>query len=186
MDYSALLTPYALSQLCAFCALCLGIAAYRSRCDNCLKINIGVSSTFMALHFALLGAWVGTGLCVISAVRYVSSRYTHNDWLFATLLAAGIIIGLFNFSQPADILPIIAGTLATLAVFKTRGRTMRYVLLGVSSSWLIFNLVHHSVMGMVLEGFYLATNLRNLYTCYLATTPTRCAVCNPYPAEEVG
>lgn len=180
------LNPYALSQICAFCALCLGIAAYRSRCDNCLKINIGISSLFMAAHFALLGAWVGMGLCLVSALRYITSRYSRSDFFFTIFLTLGITIGMVRFETLPDVLAIIAATLATIAVFKLHGPAMRLTLLGVSTSWLLFNLVHHSIMGMGLELFYIITNLRNLYLCHYAPIRKRGAVCNPYPSEEVG
>jgi Bacterial inner membrane protein len=156
------MTLYLLSQLCALVALTFGVRAYLHPHDKMLKIYIGCAAIGMAAHFACLGAWVGAALSVVGAARYISAGYSKSVWLYYGFLALGLALGLWRYHTIADTLPLMAHILACYALFNLEGRNLRQTMLMVTGLWLTFNAVNYSVIGMLLEGFYLVTNIFNL------------------------
>ncbi|MBI1309283.1 MAG: hypothetical protein GC129_05495 [Proteobacteria bacterium] len=155
-------TSYLLSQVLAGLALSLGVCAFFQRRDTHLKLYISAASTAMVVHFALLGAWMGVLIGTVGIARYLSSIYTKATPVFLLFLLAGIGLGVWRYHATFDFLPIVASVFSSVAVFKTRGVPMRVLLMVVSTCWFIYNGIYFSVFGMLLEGFYVATNAYNL------------------------
>ncbi len=153
---------YLASQLFAACALALGVRAYLHPQDKSLKLYIGAAALCMAVHFACLHAWVGAALSLVGAARYISAGYSKSAVLYYVFLLSGLAIGTWRYQTLPDALPLIAHTVACYALFNLHGRALRVSLLVVTSCWLSYNALNHSVVGMVLEAFYLATNAANL------------------------
>lgn len=153
---------YLASQLFAACALGLGVRAYLHPQDKSLKLYIGAASICMAAHFACLGAWVGALLSLVGAARYISAGYSKSAWLYYGFLLFGLAVGAWRYQSLQDALPIAAHTIACYALFNLQGRPLRASLLIVTACWFSYNTLNHSLVGMVLEGFYLATNATNL------------------------
>jgi hypothetical protein len=156
------LTPYLVSQTFALAALVTGIYAFFKASDQHLKLMIGAQAVLMAAHFALLGAWAGAALALWGAARYGVSAYTRHSTLFWLFLGGGTALGLWRYTTPSDILPILANAIACVAIFRLQGTPMRQTLLLTSVCWLAYNLLHASVVGSLVESFYLASNLYTL------------------------
>lgn len=140
-------------------ALMIGIFAFFRGQDGHLKVMIGLQALFMAGHFLLLGAWVGALLGLWGATRYFMSAWgRHRDALMWFFIVGGTMIGMWRYQTPTDILPIIANILACIAIFKLQGLQLKGLLLIVSSCWLGYNAAHASVMGAMVEAFYMVAN----------------------------
>jgi len=156
------MTLYLLSQICALVALTFGVCAYLHPHDKILKMYIGFAAICMAAHFACLEAWVGTALSLVGAARYLSASYSKSAWLYYGFLVLGLGLGMWRYQSMADIMPLLAHVIACYALFHLHGRNLRYAMLVVTSMWLSYNALNHSLVGMTLESFYFVTNSLNL------------------------
>lgn len=114
------------------------------------------------ISFALLGAWVGSGMSFLGSLRFwlasLQRAKPYAPYFFITQI---IIFGLL-YQNRTDIIPFAAAMLATFAVFYQRQKPMRFSLLAVTLMWLMHNLIHQAYPSAALEVFYLAANLRAL------------------------
>lgn len=89
----------------------------------------------------------GVIICLIAIVQLIAS-YIHDKKGAEVPLAEKIIFfvvyiagGLFGFTGPKEILPIIAAIFYMLAMFQKNPQRIRYILLGNMSAWIIYFLI---------------------------------------------
>ena len=141
----------------------VGIFSFFRGHDRQLKLLIGAQAVLMAAHFAWLGAWAGVILALWGALRYGVSAYSQSRLFFWFFIIGGTALGIWRFESPLDVLPIIANCVACVAIFTLEGRIMRQVLLFSTFCWLGYNAAHGSIMGIMVEFFYLTANLTALW-----------------------
>lgn len=157
------MTPYIVSQLFAAIAFSIGLYGFFHRNDKHLKLFIGFAAIAMAVHFCLLEAYTGMMLSLVGATRYIISGYSRNTWYMAGFMAFGVIYGALTHQVWSDALPILGNILACYAIFNLSGWHLRACLVVVSVGWVTYNGVHHSVVGMATESFYICANLYNIW-----------------------
>jgi hypothetical protein len=127
---------------------------------NTRKMILGIMLTGLLLfvvHYLLLGATTGAVMNLIEAAvvflaykkesaKWAQSRY----WLYI-FIAAFILAGLLTGTTFIDGLPIIAQIAGTLAVYQTRPRAIRFIMLIPRPLWFVYNLTIGSSAGMVAE-----------------------------------
>lgn len=140
-----------------------GVTAYLNRKDVRLKILIGVASFIMAMHFYLLGAYVGVAAAMLSGVRSFCAANPNFRRLAPLFFLAYVPMAFIKVEVWVDVLPIISGLMATYAMFYLDLIKMRVLLLGATGLWLVHNGVHGSIGGVALEAFYIGANLLTIY-----------------------
>ena len=156
------MNDYLLSQVFSSVALVLGIAAYQSKQDRKLKLTLSAAATFQAIHFLLLGATQGFVQSLVTAARFFTAAWWQSPQLFWVFVTLGTVVGAWRYASLVDLLPILANFIACVAVFRLKGISTRYGLLATTLCWLMYNALQASVMGCVLEVFYVVTNLMTI------------------------
>lgn len=160
---TALGLDYALSQVFAGLSLLLVILGFLQKADERLKAFMLLSCVTMAPHFYFLGAWAGFITNFVVLGRYTAAlRWPGSRLAFAAFVTVGTALTLWFYRDARDILVIAANLLGCTAVFLNKGLAMRWWFLPTALCWLLYNALNLSVIGVVFEGFCLASNLMGI------------------------
>jgi len=115
-------------------------------------------TVLFTIHFALLGALVGSAMNLIAAIR--NFFFLHNEkkwaksklWLYV-FITLFWLSGIITFTSPLSILPIVAMTIDSFVVWSSKTKTIRFGILLPRPLWFIYNYFVGSYPGMFVEVF---------------------------------
>ncbi|MBK1666665.1 hypothetical protein CKO28_01225 [Rhodovibrio sodomensis] len=142
-------------------AMTATLSAFASRNDRRFFLILIAGHSLFALHFALLGAWVGMGANIIAVARAWFARDRRGPVTLALILTAFATLAVLTVQTPVDLLAAAAPIIGTTAMFLLSGWRMRSVMLLCSMMWLTYNLAMGSWGGVLNE---LAVSTINLVT----------------------
>jgi hypothetical protein len=140
-----------IAQALGVLAWILGLVAAAQRNDATLKALYGFNCFVLAAHFTLLGAFVGAGTVLATAVRNITSIFCRARYLSLIFIGGYLAIGYFNYERPVDILSCVAACVSTIAFFHTSGIRLRALMLLACSVWLAHNFIVGSIGATLLE-----------------------------------
>lgn len=145
-------------------ALALCVVAFASRRDDTLLVILLFANIAFAVQYVLFDAWVAAGIAVLVIVRILLARRWPGNWLaMGAILVGNGLVAIFNWTGPIDLLPLLAGTFGTVAMFMARGIPMRLLLVGTAVCWIATNLAIGSIGATLAESMILVTNLITIY-----------------------
>lgn len=137
------------------------IISYQCKSRKKILLLQLVSTTCWMLHFALLGAWSGSVLNAVAALRCIvfASRGEESragkvaDWIgwipvFILLSTAAVVA---TWGGWTSILPFIGMILTTFATRASSAAKVRLITLPNDPLWLIYNAMSGSVSGVITE-----------------------------------
>ncbi len=154
------------AQLFGYLAFVLGIASFLQMNDRHFKLWMTSECVAYAVHFFLLGNPTAVASTLVSASRSLLSMHTRSLWLAWAIVLLNIGLGFVFIKQPADALPLIASSIATLALFRLHGIRMRFVLLIGTLLWLVNNIIAGSIGGSALEAVVAVINFSTMVRMY--------------------
>ncbi|NIY84068.1 YgjV family protein [Vibrio hepatarius] len=152
-----------IAQAFGFISLFLGLATVYQKDDRRLKWMMLLLNCNHALHFALMGAATACISASIGVGRSLISLHANARLFTWPLIGLTTLMGLTALESIYGLLPIIASSIGTYALFNLRGVMMRYFLLVGACLWLANNLWVGSIGGSLLEIAMIATNSMTIY-----------------------
>lgn len=153
----------------------IGIIAYlivlwsfsRKRDDHFIYGQI-VSSIFWVSHYFMLGKLAASATTGVHVIRYGSAPFAraNKKWSLAIAVIVALLYvccGLLFANAFIDWMPVIASVIGSFAVALLHGIRMRIVFLIVSACWLSFNLLSHSIGGVLTDVSVLTMNAITIY-----------------------
>jgi len=134
-----------------FVAFGFGILAFLQKQERHLKIIQTGQCLFLLIHFILLGATGGAIAAGIAGVRNIFSLITTTKKIAPFFMSAFMVLGIWGYDTPIDILPIIGSICSTISIFYLSGIKMRLGFLFSSSLWIIHNVVVMSYGPFLME-----------------------------------
>ena len=159
---------YLLSQAFALAALILNLYAFQKR-RKVQIINYTVVSTLCSvLHYLFLGAWAGVATKAVGTARNVFGAYEthrHKTSKIAPLIfvAFYVIAGFITYDSPVSLLPIVAASVHTIAIFFGDAQRLRYVAALSSFLWLAYDIIVMSIVGIVAEVIFILNTILAIY-----------------------
>jgi hypothetical protein len=148
---------YVLSQLIGFIGLLISFISFQfNKRSKILLLQIVVQCLFI-IHYALLGAWVGSIMNAISAVRTVifhqreTQSWANQRYWPIIFILIGLISGILTWKNYLSILPIIAMTFDTYASWSLKSKTIRFLYIVPRPMWFIYDLTVRSYPGLIGE-----------------------------------
>ncbi|MBB1465585.1 YgjV family protein [Vibrio sp. SG41-7] len=142
-----------LIQALGFVALGFNLMATSTVNDNRMRALICLSCLIFSIHFTLLGALVaGLNLFVNSFRALVSLKFKGLK-VFGIFFVVQIVISIYFYSEPRDLLPAIASTISCYALFCAHGMRMRIAFLVCTLIWLVNAFVVGSYGGFINDIF---------------------------------
>ncbi len=161
-------TFYLISQFFALIAtICSLIAVQKRRKVQLLNYNT-LSSLCAIFHYAFLGAWSGMVTKSIATIRngiatYEASKKRTSKLIPVLFVVFYIISGIASFSSWYSLLPTVAASIYTIAIYRVDvSKIRKYALLG-SSLWLLYDICVFSVVGIISESIFIVDDLTAIY-----------------------
>lgn len=150
------------AQLIGFLALAVSAISFQQKTQKRIVIGQCICASLWGIHMMLLGAWAGTLLNVVAAVRALVYSYReqhawacHRAW-YAVFIGLFAACSLFSALQPKGegwlaLLPFVAMTLTTFSLAEKRPFKVRLLTLINCPFWLLYDLFNGSIAGVIAE-----------------------------------
>ena len=146
-----------------FIALILVVLSFQKNSRSHTLIFLFISSMLFGIHFYLLGAYTGAALNGVGAVRalvfnlrdkYKLPGHVSVMWFFIGIFT---LAGLYTYSEPFDVLPVIAMNIECFALWNRNTRHVRFIFLTARPFWISYNIISMSIAGIVSEIFLIVS-----------------------------
>lgn len=152
------------AQTVGIISLIFGIWAFSQKDDIRFKRWVAFSSTILAIHYAMMGAYVGSGTALINGSRNLLSSFKNVPTSIAFIFVAFYLgYGSYRYEEWIDSLPIISSCMATIGVFYLSGIKMRTTLLISSTCFMMYDAYVGSIGPFIMQCFIWITNARTIY-----------------------
>lgn len=151
------------AQISGYVALVFGVAAFLQKRDQRLKALNAAESVAYVAHFLLLGNLPASGSALVATFRNLTSLKFRSSWLIAVFMTLTIAVGVAFTKNTTGWFPVVASSLATVAIFRLNGIAMRMTLLVCTILWLANNILSGSIGGTVLEAIIAVANTTTIW-----------------------
>ncbi len=158
----------------------IGVTAFLQKSDHKLKSFGAVQSLVYSVHFVLLGNFPAAASSGISSVRSWLALKPRSSMVPAAIIVCFLAAGSVLAKSGAGWITIVASCVATVAIFKMKGVSMRLILLGCTFMWLTNNILSRSIGGIMLEGVIAVANAATIVRMFRASNEA-----SAVPAGEV-
>ena len=160
------ITMETIAQALSFVGLAFIVASYQQKKKSSLVLCQLFGCGVFGIHYFMMGAYTGALLNVIGMIRSLAfykenrSRKVGTIWtvVLIAMYVASYILNFTVFGAPAtagnlilELLPTIGMSVLTISFNMTGTGIIRALGTGHSASWLIYNIVHHSIGGTLTE-----------------------------------
>jgi len=149
-------------------ALVVAVISFQQKTQKRIVFLQMISSAIFAVHFYMLGAYVGSILNAVGIFRAIvfsnrdKSWANNKVWLYVFVLIF-IASGILTWDNMISILPVIGIILSTVAFWVINPTLVRLLSLPSSVCWFIYNLISNSYAGMTTEVFIFSSILIAIY-----------------------
>lgn len=157
-----------LAQTIGMVAFFIGATAFLHSDGRRFRLHLMLFQIVLCSHFVMMGALVAAFGCGISAIRSYASTKTQSTPVMLFFIAMLWVMGVPQLEHYYEILTIFGSSVATYALFKMQGITMRLLVMFNSFCWFINNFLLGSIGGTLMELTFIMVNsvtiLRMYYT----------------------
>lgn len=161
------MSAFALSQVLAAVAIGFDLLSFQFRERRRIIICLAISCLFIATHFALLGHGTATGLALLAAVRLVAGSVTTSKRVMLVFIVATLTVTGLTFHGLLSVFSGLGSVFGTVGSFCRSDRTLRLVMMGATSLWLVHNWLAGTPMAVLMEALFLGSNILGFYRFYL-------------------
>lgn len=157
-----------LIQLLAIVALGIWFFSYHFESRKTILLVQLLSFLFWITHFVLIGAYTGSALAGVAALRLALFSFkTKNNWiskpvvmwLFVLLLGVSTY---FTFNSYWSIAAFVGGVFAIIASWQFDTNKIRLLFIPSHLSWILYDLFSGSIGGAISEGVLCASAIVSL------------------------
>jgi hypothetical protein len=154
-------------QFLGFVGLATGLVSFQVNKRKKILSLIIWSSLFWSIHFYLLGAYTGSLLNFIGAVRtFAFSKYRNYSRsiliLWGFIAAFGVATAL-TWQGPISLLPAFGVIIGAFTYWQKSPKSIRLLALLSPPAWFIYNTISHSYAGMLTEVLIFIATLIGIY-----------------------
>ena len=150
-----------IAQVIGFLALLFVLLSFQKNNRYFILLFLIIAQILFTIHFGLLGAWTGAAMNGVAALRtYIfnqreSKHWSNNHvWLYLFILLFWIS-GIISWKGYFSLLPILAMTVDSFAVWNKKTSNIRLFMLIPRPLWFVYNFTVGSYAGMITEVFVL-------------------------------
>ncbi|EGU34518.1 hypothetical protein VIBRN418_15643 [Vibrio sp. N418] len=155
---NGILPEWDLAQAIGMFGFVIGALAFLHRDGQRFRLHLMVFQFIMCGHFVMMDAMVAAFGSGISAIRSYSSTKTQSTAVMVFFIIMIWGMGLPQLNYYYELLPIVGSTVATFALFKFQGLTMRLLMLASSCCWVVNNLLMGSIGATLMEIIFIGVN----------------------------
>ncbi len=164
-SFIASFTENLTAQIVGMVALLINVLSYQFNERKKILTMQFFSGAFFTLHYFLLGAYAGAVTNLLSVLRALCFFYRGRyKWAShpacpVIFVALSLISTIFTYQSLLSIVPTIAFTFNSVALWSDRPRTTRIFTIPNNSLFLIYNIANTSYSGIISDTFVLVSLL---------------------------
>lgn len=162
-----LMSLFVLSQLLVGLALCTDVLSFQFKKRKHIISCLMISCVLISSHFMILGHWTAAGLGLVATVRFATSLFSTSKKFMYLFLGATWVISFLTYEGVLSIIGCSASTFGTVASFCRADRQLRQLMFVCSSLWVVHNLLAGSPGAVILEIFFISSNVVGYYRFYI-------------------
>ena len=154
-------------------AFIFDLSSFQFKNRKHILICFTIAASLISAHFFLLGEYTAGSVVALSAIRFIVSIFTTDKrmlWLFLVLI---LIAGVVTFDGFEDVLSISAMLLSTFSAFSLADKKLRLFMMCGTVLMITHNILIFTPAAILLESFFLASNLFAYYRYYIRATKTK-------------
>ena len=161
------MTPFILSQILIGIAFLFDLASFQFKKREITLSFFAAAALLIAVHFFLLGHVTAGLIAGLSALRFLVSIFTTHQYVMYVflLLMGGVAISTFDGIE--DLFILSMGVLSTIGAFQKDEKRLRHFMMPASLSIITHNILIWSPAAILLETFFLLSNLVSYYRFYI-------------------
>ena len=161
------MSDFVLSQLLVLVVLCFDLASFQFREKRKVLACLVFSGALMGWHFYLVEAYTASALGFIAAFRFLTAIFTHSRWLLGFFLSLVMINAVVSYAGLITVLATTGALITTTASFLASDKRFRELMMLGIAVWIVHNVVAGSPGAVVLETFFLGSNMLGYYRFYI-------------------
>ena len=149
---------FAVAQAIGFAATGIAIYSFQAKKRITMLSMQTMANLMWMIHYLLLGSLSAVFANLIGTLRNIvygfrgKYKFADSKIVPAVSIIAFVISGILTYTNPFDILPMMAMVLASIAFFIKDEKTIRYISVFIAVSWLTFGVYAGSVASIVSDG----------------------------------
>lgn len=155
-----------LAQTIGMVAFFIGATAFLHSDERRFRLHLMLFQMVLCSHFVMMEALVASFGGGISAVRSYASTKTQSTPVMLFFIAMLWVMGVPQLEHYYEILTIFGSSVATYALFKMQGITMRLLVMFNSFCWIINNFLLGSIGGTLMELTFIIVNSVTILRMY--------------------
>jgi hypothetical protein len=160
-------SDFVLSQVLVGVVFFFDLASFQFREKRHVLTCLVFSALLLGIHFALLGAQTAAIMGFIAAARFSVAIFSHARWWLYLFLSLVMVNGILSYAGSLTVLATAGGLITTTAAFMPTDRQFREYMMAGTLVWIVHNAMAGSPAAVVLETFFLGSNLVGYYRFYL-------------------
>lgn len=160
--FSELITSpvYLVAQAFALLATIASVVSQQFKQRQKILIAFIVGNILNGIHFFLLGAYTGTAMAAIGAVRFgVAIKSMHKFWLYLFLVVNTVATYFVFEGWLLSGVSYTAATFIILSSFLKSDNLMRLMLILGGTGWLIYGVLINSIVAIIANCLFLASSI---------------------------
>lgn len=147
-----------IAQLLGILGFLLSIISFQQNTQKRIVFVQFLANISFTIHFYLIGAYTGSILNGIAIIRSFVYCFKDKKWASSNIWIvifslAFVVAGIFTWEGPLSILPTTAMVLSSVSFGIKNPKLVRRIYFPCSPMWLIYNIVGHSIGGVLTECF---------------------------------
>jgi hypothetical protein len=165
------MSDFVLSQALIGVVFFIDLASFQFRDRRRVLICLGTAALLIGVHFWLLEAWTAAIAGFIAAARFLTAIFTSSKRLLGFFLLAVLVNAAWSYAGLLTILATLGSLLSTTAAFLAADRAFRQMMMVSSLVWIVHNILAFTPAAVVLETFFLGSNVFAYYRFYIRRRP---------------
>lgn len=154
---------FILAQIFAFfSSLCLLLSFWQNRRKQILFFQI-LDSSFDILQYFLLGAYTGSLISLLGAMRAYTFSKTNNKFFLVLFLSLYIIASVITFDGIISIIPLSAALIYTMVTWNKEEKNIRLFSILVFVLWFIYDVLIKAYVSSITDIVLIISNSVALY-----------------------
>ena len=158
---------FVLSQILIGFAICSDIVSFQFKKREYIVCCLLVSCILISLHFMCLGHWTAACLGLVAAARFITSLFSTSKIVLGFFIGVTVIVSALTYDGLLSVIGCIGAIFGTIASFSKEDKQLRQLMSICTCVWIIHNYFAGSPGAVIMEIFFLSSNLIGYYRYYI-------------------
>ncbi len=158
---------FVLSQILVGIAICSDVISFQFKEKVQIVSCLLVSCFMISAHFMCLGHWTAACLGLIAATRFIVILFSTSRIFMGLFIGVTVLVSVLTYDGLLSILGCAGSIFGTVASFSKGDKLLRQLMCICTIIWLIHNSLAGSPGAVLMEFFFLSSNLVGYFRFYI-------------------